>query len=547
MTFPPWTWKIPEEFNIGAACTDAHLGTPVAERVAVICDGDPFAAPGAAARQATFAELARETNRFAELLRGLGIAPGARAMVRLPNCLEYAIVFLGALKHGAVAVPTSTQLTGTELLFVAADSESSVLVTDRGVWNQYHAALEGLDHLTHVFLAGSGNAVSARRVQVLDLAAALAEVSHWAAPHPTRAEDPAYIVYTSGTTGYPKGALHAHRALLGHQPASRYWFDFLPDGSDRVLHSGKYNWTYTLGTGLMDPLFQGATTIVHEGPADAAVWPRLIAAHRATIFIGVPTIYRQILQKTRAARGDVPTLRHCMSAGEPLSEEVLGAWRERFGQEIFEGLGMTECSYYISQPRGVPIRPGSAGYFQPGHDARLLDPETLQEVPAGAEGMICVPRDDPALLLRYWHRAEETDAAFRGRWFLTGDYARLDSDGHVWFLGRKDDVINTFGYRVSPYEVERVLRDHPFVADCAATAEEVAPGKTVVAVYVIPQPGTMPAAEDLIAYARRFLAAYKAPRIVHLVDTLPRTANGKVLRRALSPNLARSGAAGTLS
>src|SRR5439155_14236856 len=148
------------------------------------------------------------------------------------------------------------------------------------------------------------------------------------AAHPTRAEDPAYLLYTSGTSGYPKGVLHAHRALLGRQPSSRYWFDFRPEG-DRVLHSGKFNWTYVLGTGLMDPLYRGHTAIVHEGTGDAALWPRLIAEHAATIFIGVPTIYRQIVQKTRASRSDVPSLRHCMSAGEHLSDQVLAAWRDR--------------------------------------------------------------------------------------------------------------------------------------------------------------------------------------------------------------------------
>ncbi|HSQ00631.1 MAG TPA: acyl-CoA synthetase [Candidatus Dormibacteraeota bacterium] len=529
-TLPSWTWRIPAEFNAAAACTDAHLGTAAATRPAVICEDHL-----AGVRQLSFAELATRTSQLAQLLRELDVAAGDRVLVRLPNCLEYPIVFLGAMKRGAVPVPTSILLTADEVLFLARDAGAVALATTRESWNALHDDLERIDGLRHVLLVGAGDTAPATRLQLHDLDAALAAISRWKAPHPTRADDPAYLVYTSGTTGYAKGALHAHRSLLGRQPASEYWFSFAPEGGDRVLHSGKYNWTYVLGTGLTDPLYRGTTTIVYEGPPSPHVWPRLIADHGATIFIGVPTLYRQILQKTDRGSADVPTLRHCMSAGEPLSGEVLAAWRSRFGQDIYEGLGMTECSYYISQPRAYPVRPGSAGFPQPGHDVRLLDPRTMQPVPVGAEGMLCIPRRDPALLLRYWNRDAETAEAFHGDWFLTGDYARLDADGYLWFLGRRDDLINTFGYRVSPYEVERVIKDHPEVADCAAVAEEPEPGKVVVAAYVIPRPGGRLTPEAVRVYASQHLASYKAPRLVYLVDDLPRTRNGKVLRRALRP------------
>ena len=523
-----------EHFNIGVACTDAHLGTPVAQRAAVIVDE-----PGRV-RQATFAELADRTSRFAQLLRDVGVGAGERMLIRLPNSLEYPVVFLGAMKRGAVPVPTSILLTAEEVVYLAGDSGARAVVTDVASWNALRDALEGLAHVTAVLVVGPGDAAPGRRVAVHRLETALAAVTRVEPAHPTRAEDPAYLVYTSGTSGYPKGVLHAHRALLGRQPASQYWFDFQPDG-DRVLHSGKFNWTYVLGTGLTDPLYRGHTAIVHEGVPDTAVWPRLIAEHRATIFIGVPTIYRQILQKTPATGADVPSLRHCMSAGEPLSDEVLAAWRERFGLDVHEGLGMTECSYYISQTRGRPIRPGAAGFVQPGHLVELLDPETLRPVPRDEEGMLCIHRDDPGLMLGYWNRPDETAACFRGDWFMTGDYARQDADGYVWFLGRRDDLINTFGYRVSPYEIERVLKDHPGVGDAAAVGEDVAPGKTLVVAYVTARSDAL-SPDDVLAYSRRRLASYKAPRTVYLVDELPRTRNGKVLRRALSAAGARASA-----
>jgi acyl-coenzyme A synthetase/AMP-(fatty) acid ligase len=470
------------------------------------------------------------------LLRSLGVAPGDRVLIRLPNCLEYPIVFLGAMKCGAIPVPTSILLTAEEMQYVARDSGATVLVTDSSSWTAMHGALETLDTLTHLLLSnGHGSHPTAStRITTVDLASALGAITTWREPHPTRADDPAYLVYTSGTTGYAKGVLHAHRALLGRQPSSTYWFDFRPEG-DRVLHSGKFNWTYVLGTGLMDPLYRGHTAIVHEGSNDADIWIPLIAKHRASIFIGVPTLYRHIIQRTSYGRADVPTLRHCMSAGEHLSAELLAAWRERFGLDIYEGLGMTECSYYLCETKARPIRPGSAGFAQPGHDVKLLDPETLREVPRGAEGMLCIPRSDPALLLRYWNQPEETALCFRGDWFLTGDYARQDEDGYLWFLGRKDDLIKSFGYRVSPHEVERILKEHPDVADAAVAGEEVAPDKRLVVAYVIPRRPSRLTPDDIVAYARQHLASYKAPKIVYFVEDFPRTRNGKLQRHGLTP------------
>jgi acetyl-CoA synthetase len=533
--FPPWTWRLPARFNIGAACTDAQVAAHGA-RAAVIVDDD-----ARGVRQHTYASLADASARFHAALRSLDVAREARVLVRLPNCLAYATVFLGAMKRGAVPVPTSTQLTADEVRFLADDSGAAVLVTDAATWTSMRGMLAERAALRHVVLADASPAdvPASPRLALHALDALLAAADPQVAVEDTAADDPAYLVYTSGTTSWPKGVLHAHRALLGRQPASTYWFDFLP-GGDRVLHAGKYNWTYTLGTGLMDPLFRGHTTIVCEGSTDAALWPARIARHAATTFIAVPTVYRQILQKTAAGAADVPSLRHCMSAGEQLPEEVLLDWRARFRQEIYEGLGMTECSYYLCETRARPIRPGSAGFVQPGHDVRVLDPTSLAEVPVGEEGMLCVRRDDPNLLLRYWNRPEETAAAFRGDWFLTGDWARLDADGYVWFLGRRDDVIKSFGYRVSPHEVERVLREHPDVVDAGAVGEAVATGKTLVAAYVVLRPGATLDPDVVREWARTHLAGYKAPKVVYVADELPRTRNGKLRRQALRAGIARA-------
>jgi len=481
---------------------------------------------------ATFAELADASSRFAQLLRRLDVGLGERVLIRLPNSLAYPVAFLGAMKRGAIAVPTSTLLVAEEVRYLAKDSGAAVLVTHKAMWPDLAPALADVDGLRHVILAGAGPlpAQSAGICALHDLDAELAAIDDVEPPHATRADDPAYLVYTSGTTGHPKGVLHAHRAMIGRRPAASHWFDFQP--GDRIMHSGKFNWTYVLGSGLMDPLYNGLTVIVHEGRNDATLWPTLIARHGCTVFIGVPTIYRQIIQKTAFTKQDLPTLRHCMSAGEHLSDEMLAAWRERFGMDVYEAIGMSEISYYLSQNKFHPIRPGSAGFPQPGHDVHLLD-EDLQEVPAGEEGVICIRDDDPGLFLRYWNLPEETAKHRHDGWFLTGDYARRDAEGYFWFIGRRDDIINTFGYRVSPHEVERVMKTHPDVADCVAIGEDIDKDKTLVAACVVLHPGATATEADLLAFGEQHLAGYKRPKRIHLMTDYPRTKNGKVIRSQL--------------
>ena len=533
--FPPWTWQVPEFFNIGVACTDAHIGTEVEGSLAMIVEDDTLGTV-----TVTYAELARRTSQFAQLLRKRGVAPGDRVLIRLPNSIDYPTAFLGAMKAGCIAVPTSTLLTVDEVLYLAKDSGANVMVMDHPMWEQLGPRVAEAPDAKLMLLSGKGKHIDKLGVTALDLEPALDAITVWSAAYATRAMDPAYLVYTSGTTGYPKGVLHAHRALIGREPASKYWFNFDPDNVDRILHSGKFNWTYVLGSGLMDPLYHGKTVIVHEGRNDANTWTRLIAKHKATIFIGVPTIYRQIIQKTAATKDAVPSLRMCMSAGEHLSDDMLAAWRDRFGMEIFEAVGMSEFSYYLSQSIHRPIRAGSAGFPQPGHDIQLLDPETLKPVPYGEEGMISVPESDPGLFLRYWNQPEETAKYRHDGYFFTGDYARIDEDGYLWFLGRKDDIIKSFGYRVSPYEVERVLKSHPQVADCACVGEEVEKDKLIVVAYVIAQPGEDVTAEQLQSFGVQHLAAYKAPKRIYLAKDFPRTKNGKILRREISPVIALS-------
>ncbi|MDP3776061.1 acyl-CoA synthetase [Methylotenera sp.] len=535
--FPKWDWQIPEYFNIGVACSDKHLGTAQANEIAMIVEDDALGTS-----TITFAELALKTNLFAQVLRDLGVKVGDRVLIRLPNSLDYPIAFLGAMKMGAISVPTSTLLTAEEVAYLAKDSGAAVLVTDATAWSAMQSQLEGAlgntPNLKHVLLTQLTQAIAPSKLTVHDLELTIASVGAVEEMPITKAEDPAYLVYTSGTTGYPKGVLHAHRALLGRQPAAEYWFNYSEQVQDRIMHSGKFNWTYVLGTGLMDPLYLGKTVIVHEGKNDAQKWLDLIQKHQATIFIGVPTIYRQILQKTTTAKEQLPSMRHYMSAGEHLSDEVLNQWRERFGLDIYEAVGMSEFSYYLSQSKFRPIRAGSAGFPQPGHDIQLLNPDTREPVATGEEGMICVTDTDPGLFLRYWNLDDETNKYKHDGYFFTGDYAKYDADGYIWFLGRKDDIIKSFGYRVSPYEIERVYKGHPDVADCAAIGEEIEKDKLLVVIYVILKPEVSVTPDDLLQFGKQHLAAYKSPKTVYLAKDFPRTKNGKILRKDINSTIA---------
>jgi len=531
-------WQIPEYFNIANECVSRHAKSDKAENIALIVEDDQLGT-----KELSYAALDRQSGKFANLLNKLDIKVGERVLIRLPNSTDYPESFFGCLKQGAIAVPTSTLLAASEVAYLAKDSGAKILVAAKSMWQELQSIIDQQTNLTAILLAGEGEMPSltsdsgATTIKLLDLTEMLKEmdVDSTFKPHQSRADDPAYLVYTSGTTGFPKGVLHAHRSLIGRLPASQYWFDFKQ--GDRIMHSGKFNWTYVLGSALMDPLFQGHTVIVHEGKNDAATWPKLIKKHACSIFIGVPTIYRQIIQKTDFSAKDVPSLRHCMSAGEHLSDEMLAAWRERFEQDVFEAIGMSEFSYYISQRIDRPIRPGAAGFPQPGHYIQLL---TGDGTPASnnEEGMIAIPESDPGLFLNYWQLPQETEKAKHDGFFFTGDYARTDDQGYIWFLGRKDDIINTFGYRVSPHEIERVIKTHPDVADCVALGEELGPDKILVSACIILHAGSQLTEKDLLEFGNENLAKYKAPKIVHFYQDFPRTKNGKVLRKQMLKQLA---------
>ncbi|MCB1487267.1 MAG: long-chain fatty acid--CoA ligase, partial [Bauldia sp.] len=303
---------------------------------------------------------------------------------------------------------------------------------------------------------------------------------------------------------------------------------------DVMLHAGAFNWSYTLGVGLLDPWSVGAAAVLYNGPKDIQVWPRLIRLAGATLFAAVPLLYRQMLKHATLDPADFATIRHCLCAGEAMHPSILDQWRAATRRELYESLGMSECSTFISSGPGVPVRPGSAGKPQRTRRIAIL-PVAGGDTPLapGETGLLAIHRSDPGLMLGYWNRPDEDAATTRGTWFVGGDLAAFDDDGYVWYHGRADDIMNAGGFRVSPLEVEAALADCPGVAEVAVTEYRVDETLSVIAAYVVARPGGDVDAERVLAHAGERLAAYKRPKQVFFVDSLPRNVNGKLQRRAL--------------
>ncbi|MCK9485327.1 MAG: AMP-binding protein [Dehalococcoidia bacterium] len=472
----------------------------------------------------TFEALWADVQRIARGFLARGLRPGDRVLVRVPHSPEYALAFLGATLAGGVPIPASPVLTREEAEFLVTDAEAAFLV-----------ATPDLD------LPGfAGESVSAADLGSMDGPGPLPE---------TAAEDPAYLIYTSGSTARPKGVLHAHRTLRARRLMRDAWQGFTP--SDRTLHAGTLNWSYTLGVGLLDAWAAGAHAHLVEQPVEPARWVDLIERLDVAVFVAVPTIYRQMLKYGDVDRERLRGLRHGLCAGEALTPALLEEWRAAAGLELYEALGMTEVSTYISTAPGSEVRPGSAGKPQPGRRVAILEERedapgrtTGRELPRGEVGLLCVHRSDPGLMLGYWRRPEEEAQVMQGEWFVGGDQASMDEDGYIWFAGRADDIIKSFGLRLSPVEIETELARHPALQEVAVVGLPVDPTKTLVAAAVVPREGARPSEDDLRAFAREHLAEYKQPHIYRLVESLPRTRNGKIQRRVLAQHLLEeSGAA----
>lgn len=442
-----------------------------------------------------------------------GLNPGSHVAIRLRNRTSYAVSFFGAIAGGLVPVPVSPDLTQRELAFILNDSEANAIVLDESLpHGTFDPGLQVIakSKLIHAITTGSKSGYA-----------------------DTAADAPAFLIYTSGTTANPKGVLHAHRSAWGRRPMYQGWYDLRR--SDRLMHAGSFNWTYTLGTGLTDPWANGATSIVYTGEKDPAVWPRLIQDNGVTMFAAVPGVYRQMLKYGDISTRNATTLRHGLTAGEALPLAVAAEWEERTATKLYEALGQSELSTYISSAPAIPIKSGCIGKPQPGRAVRIIAFEGGAEaLAAGEEGLIAVHRADPGLMLGYWKREKDEAEVFRGDWFIGGDAGILDEEGYVTHMGRHNDLMNAGGFRVSPAEVEQILARHPAVADVAVAEIGVGDGVSIIAAFIVPREGEQTnLASALSNLARTDLATYKRPREYVFVPSLPRTPNGKVKRAEL--------------
>jgi len=492
----------PAHLNLAQFCLQRQAqATP--DKVALIVVTDV----AAQAERWTYAQIERAVRSVGAGLLALGLQPRDRIILRLPDSSDYALLFFGAIAAGLVPVPVSAQLTGAEAAFLATDTEAALIVG---------ATVPGANGMS----LGTDEVARLRQ----------------AAPMPfyadTAAEDPAYMIYTSGTGSRPKGVVHAHRVVLGRAPMRRDWQAIGPD--DVMLHAGAFNWSYTLGVGLLDPWAAGATAVLYAGPRDVTIWPAVIRATGATLFAAVPSLYRQILKYGTLERADFAQLRHCLAAGEALSPAIRDGWVAATGCPLFEALGMSECSTFVSGGPGVPVRPGSAGKPQTGRLVAVLPVDGgTDPLPAGQTGLLAIHRHEPGLMLGYWRRPDEDAATRRGDWFIGGDLAEFDADGYLWHRGRADDVMTPGGYRVSPAEVEAAFADCPGVAELAVKEVQVRPDVSLIAAYAVRAAGSTISEAEILHHGEQRLAAYKRPKQVHFVDALPRSANGKLLRRVL--------------
>ncbi|MDF0599550.1 class I adenylate-forming enzyme family protein [Psychromarinibacter sp. C21-152] len=431
-----------------------------------------------------------------------GLAPGDRVLMRMGNTVDFPITYLAALTVGLIPVPTSSLLTVPEVTRIAAEIDPKLIVAEPGVSRPDPAPCPVIE--------------TGALADMHDLPPADFQIGD-----PDR---PAYVIYTSGTAGSPRAVTHAHRAIWARRLMWDGWYGLRPD--DRLLHAGAFNWTYTLGTGLMDPWSIGATALIPGKGVTPAQLPLLLKRHDATIFAGAPGVYRQLLRHDIPA---LPKLRHGLSAGEKMPDATRRHWEEATGTPVHEAFGMSECSTFVSGAPAHPAPPGTLGYPQPGRRVAVLGEDG--PVPIGTPGTLAVSNRDPGLMLGYWGAEDETRARQSGEWFLTGDTVRMAEDGALTYLGRGDDMMNAGGVRVSPIEVESALTTHSAIHECAAVEVQVKADTTVIAAFYTADADLDPT--ELDRFAAQSLARYKMPRIYHRVDALPKNPNGKLQRRRL--------------
>ena len=509
--------SIPAEFNIARAIIDRHVDAGRGAKIAAWFNDRPY----------TYVELRELSNRFANVLRGLAIKRGDRVMLRLGTNLHAMVAILGTLKVGAVVIPSSFLLREHEVEKILRNSDATVAVSTPELAGPIEA-VRSRTALKHLILTAEGGALSWDSL--------MERASGEFTPAPTLARELGFIMYTSGTTGEPKGVEHAHRWVLGTgDPVMRTMIDLRPD--DICYQPQDWSFMYPLGSSFFHPLLAGATVVIDQGRFDPEKALATIQRRGVTVFAAVPTIYRLLLAVPRAeSRYRLGSLRLGMSAGEALPPDTYGQWRDRFGVTIYDGLGQTEGHIFIANQLNMPIRPGSMGKPLRGYEAAVLN-DTGSPQPRGTSGHLAIRNEDhPGLAIGYRKDPERWAAVNRDGWYYTQDIAYVDEDGYYWYVSRSDDLIKSRAYLISPKEVESALLEHPAILEAAVVGIPDAALSNKIKAFVTLKSGTE--ASDSLAvqireYVRSVIAPYKMPQELEFLSDLPKTANGKILRREL--------------
>lgn len=514
-------WRVPDFYNIGVDVTDRQDQ----EADAILVREED----GRVTR-ARFGDLSRLSNQFANALHALGLARGDRVGVLLSQGIETAVSHIGTFKAGMISIPLFTLFGEEALKYRLSTAGARVVVTDSANLPKIDAIRDRLPALSTI-LCVDGEATGAQ-----DFHSLLSQASTTFDPVPTRADDPALIIFTSGTTGPPKGALLPHRVLLGHLPGVEYPQELFPKPGDRFWTPADWAWIGGLFDVLLPSLHHGVPVVASRArkfdPEDAF---RLMAEMEIRNAFMPPTalkLMRQVGDPTRFGH----RMRSIGSGGETLGAELLDWGQSTFGFTINEFYGQTECNLVVGNCASLAeVRPGSMGRAIPGHRVAIIG-EDGEELPDGDTGRIAIHRPDPVMFLEYWNNPEATAKKFIGDWLVTGDLGRREEDGTFWYVARDDDVITTAGYRVGPGEIEDCLIRHPAVALAAVIGVPDPIRTQAIKAFVVLAEGHAPTAaleENLRAFVKTKLAAHEYPRHIEFRETLPMTATGKIIRREL--------------
>jgi acetyl-CoA synthetase len=516
--------------NIAYEALDRHVKHGRGDKPCILWEGKD-----GQAETYSYADMARLTNKFANMLTQLGVKKGDRVFVFMDRIPELYVAAFGTLKAGCIIGPLFSAFGPDAIRDRLENSEAIVLITQPHLVSRVRAIRNELPALKHLIIADHGKSpdVGEDELRWNDLFDPASEQFDIVQTGP---EDGAVMHYTSGTTGKPKGALHVHKAVLGHYATGKYVLDF--HENDIYWCTADPGWVTGTSYGMFAPCTNGVTQVITEGGFSANKWYDVIQRYKVTVWYTAPTAIRMLMKAGDEIpkRYDLSSLRYTMSVGEPLNPEAV-VWGEKvIGLPFHDNWWQTETgSIMIANYPIQPIRPGSMGRPMPGIYPAIID-DSGKEVPPGEEGDLAVKPGWPSMFRTYWKNEELYNSRFQNGWYITGDRARMDADGYFWFVGRSDDVINTAGHLVGPFEVESALIEHPAVAEAGVIGKPDPVAMEIVKAFVSLKEGFEPTDKlrsELIGFARQKLGSGIAPREIEFIDTLPKTRSGKIMRRLL--------------